>query len=261
MLEINDQMNRVIRLERPPERIISLVPSQTELLYDLGCENQVVGITKFCIHPNSWFRQKTRIGGTKKVNFDKIAALNPDLIIANKEENTKEEIEKLCQLYPVYISDITSFEEALEMIRSVGQLVGKTSKAEQMASQIDQDLHQIPTLKGRVLYFIWANPYMVAGKNTFIGHVLDQLGVENAITDQNARYIELNEQDLKQVDADYFLLSSEPFPFQRKHQDELMEKYAVKSVLVDGEMFSWYGSRMLKMKEYFQGLAHEFPEK
>ena len=99
-----DQLQSEIRLDRVPRRIVSLVPSQTELLYDLGLEDEVVGITKFCIHPNKWFSSKDRIGGTKSINIDQVKSLAPDLIIGNKEENTIEDIERLREIAPVWMS-------------------------------------------------------------------------------------------------------------------------------------------------------------
>src|ERR1035438_9640363 len=111
MLKHTDQMGRRLELHSRPKRIISLVPSQTELLYDLGLRDEVVGITKFCIHPKAWMKTKTIVGGTKKLNIDKIIALNPDLIIGNKEENEKLQVEELMRNFPVWMSDISSLEE------------------------------------------------------------------------------------------------------------------------------------------------------
>jgi ABC-type Fe3+-hydroxamate transport system substrate-binding protein len=255
-MEFIDQMNRTIRLEKTPRRIVSLVPSQTELLYDLGCKDRVVGITKFCIHPDKWFREKTRVGGTKQLNFDRIAELEPDLIIANKEENTKDDIERLALDYPVYISDISNVDDALKMIQAIGQIVNESNRAQVLSNQILNDYQSWPQLDGKVLYFIWANPFMVAGKNTFIGQVLSDLGLENAIDDPNARYPELKELELSQLDLEYVFLSSEPFPFKEKHIKRLEKLTQSKVLLVDSEMFSWYGSRMLKMKSYFETLVN-----
>ena len=109
-----DQTGRKITLDKPPHRIISLVPSQTELLYDLGLHNEVIGITKFCVHPQEWFQHKTRVGGTRQINIDIIHELRPDLIIANKEENVKEQVEELAGYYPVWISDVKHLEAAYE---------------------------------------------------------------------------------------------------------------------------------------------------
>lgn len=252
MIILKDQMNRTIRLENYPKRIVSLVPSQSELLFDLGLENEVVGITKFCIHPTKWHSNKTRVGGTKTINFETIKSLNPDLIIANKEENTQEEIEALTLLYNVYISDINNVEQACDMILDVGELTNTSDKAISISELIKEDFQNIPSLNGTVLYFIWANPYMVAGKNTFIGYLLNKLGLINGVEDVDGRYIEIEEEKIKAIEPKYIFLSSEPYPFKEKHVTELKKIIPEGEVhLVDGEMFSWYGSRMLKMKNYF----------
>ena len=135
-MAIVDMTGRRIHLPPIPQRIISLVPSQTELLYDLGLQDRVVGITKFCVHPNIWFRTKTRVGGTKQLHPKIINDLHPDLIIANKEENDKEQIEALSQKYPVWISDIKSLQDALCMIESIGQITATASAAQQIGTTI-----------------------------------------------------------------------------------------------------------------------------
>ncbi|NOQ72427.1 MAG: ABC transporter substrate-binding protein [Crocinitomix sp.] len=254
MIELRDQMNRTIRLANTPKRIVSLVPSQTELLYYLGCDDQVVGITKFCIHPNEWFRNKTRVGGTKNVSFDKLAALKPDLIIANKEENSKEDLDRLMADYPVYMSDIFNVEDACEMIEDVGEMVGRHAAAIELASIVQADFKSLPQLSGTVLYFIWSKPYMVVGPNTFIGHIIQRLGFTNLISDPEQRYQEITKEEISQLNPDHILLSSEPFPFKDEHLEEFREFTNAKVHLVDGEMFSWYGSRMLLMRAYFERL-------
>ncbi len=252
MIILKDQMNRTIRLENYPKRIVSLVPSQSELLFDLGLENEVVGITKFCIHPKKWHSNKTRVGGTKTINFETIKSLNPDLIIANKEENTQEEIEALTLLYNVYISDINNVEQACDMILAIGELTNTSDKAISISELIKEDFLNIPSLNGTVLYFIWANPYMVAGNNTFIGYLLNKLGLINGVEDVDGRYIEIEEEEIRAIEPKYIFLSSEPYPFKEKHVTELKKIIPEGEVhLVDGEMFSWYGSRMLKMTNYF----------
>lgn len=260
MIEIIDQMNRTIRLEETPKRIVSLVPSQTELLFDLGCGNTVVGITKFCIHPASWFRTKTRVGGTKNVDFEKLEKLHPDLIIANKEENSQADIERLIELYPVYISDIFNPKDALQMILDIGILVARESQAKALVKKINSDFENLPNFGGKVLYFIWANPFMVAGDNTFIGSIINKLGLENCISDSNVRYKELTIEEIKSLNPDHIFLSSEPFPFNENHKIQLSEVCKGRISFVDGEMFSWYGSRMLKMKPYFEELSYLLPK-
>ena len=246
-----DQMGRSVEVPISPKRIVSFVPSQTELLHYFGLENEVVGITKFCIHPDSWFKSKYRIGGTKQLKIDQIVELNPDLIIGNKEENTKEDIEKLEQNgLSVWMSDINSFDEALEMIEQVGLICGKEMEAIKLSAEITQRFKEISSIgKGRsVLYFIWDEPSFVVGKNTFIDSMIEKIGFVNAC-DLN-RYPNLS--DLPKPNPDLIFLSSEPFPF----TDPYIEKYQKffpnsKIMLVDGEMFSWYGSRMLEAVGYF----------
>lgn len=249
-----DQMGCEVTVPRNP-RIISLVPSQTELLFDLGLDEQIVGITKFCIHPSSKVREKTKVGGTKKFNFDRIHELQPDLIIGNKEENYKEGIEKLQQQYPVWMSDITTFHDALEMIIAIGRLTGTENKAIEIRDKIINGFKAIETYAPRkVLYFIWQNPYMVAGGDTFINEMMERLGLENLAAGLG-RYPELTAEEISSLHPDMIMLSSEPYPFKEKHIDNFRQICPTADVrIVDGEMFSWYGSRLIKSARYFNRL-------
>jgi ABC-type Fe3+-hydroxamate transport system substrate-binding protein len=257
--QIKDQSNRNIQYNIPLSRIISIVPSQTEFLYDLGLEESVVGITKFCIHPDNWFRNKTRIGGTKDLKIDKIKALNPDLIIGNKEENQREQIEELQQNFPVWISDIVTFNDALDMMRMIGELVDKSEKANAIVQNImDKKQHfeskYAAKKRLKVAYFIWRKPYMTAANGTYIHEMLQIFGAEN-VFDNQKRYPEIELADLANYDIDAIFLSSEPYPFQEKHFEEFRAVCPnAKIILVDGEAFSWYGSRMLKAFDYFEEL-------
>ncbi len=255
---MKDQLQRTVPLKCIPNRIISLVPSQTELLYDLGLDEEVVGITKFCVHPRHWFNSKTRIGGTKKVNLEKVIALQPDLILANKEENTRADIEYLAEKFPVWVSDIQTFEQALNMIESVGALCGKRTEANQMLMALRNEKathHVAESLWKDALYFIWRDPYMLAGCDTFIDEMMRLAGFRNLI--HAPRYPILTAVALQHYDPAYVLLSSEPYPFQQKHILELQTIFPrAKVILVDGELFSWYGSRMLQSFKYFSAL-HE----
>ncbi|MFT6936358.1 MAG: ABC-type Fe3+-hydroxamate transport system substrate-binding protein, partial [Saprospiraceae bacterium] len=164
--QINNQLNNEIQYKISRNKIISIVPSQTEFLYDLGLEEEVVGITKFCIYPEHWFRSKTRIGGTKQLKIDVITELNPDLIIGNKEENERSQIEELQEKFPVWLSDIVTFEDALNMMRTIGKLVNREVKANQIVQQIidkkkNFDLKFTSNKRLKVAYFIWRKPYMV----------------------------------------------------------------------------------------------------
>ena len=255
-----DMMGNKVEVNYPPKRIISLVPSQTELLYDLGLNEEVVGITKFCIHPEAWFRSKKRVGGTKTVHIDIVKALQPDLIIANKEENTKEQIEELAALFPTWVSNIQTIDDALHMIRRVGSLVSKTYEAELLAKEIKkgfsaiQQTHRNSNRK-RVAYFIWRKPWLCAGGNTFISNMIETMGWENVLADRQ-RYPEIMLEELTGKEVDLVLLSSEPYPFKDTHIAEIKVVLpGVEVVLVDGEMFSWYGSRMKEAIGYIGGLA------
>ena len=250
-----DQLGRAIEFNFPPQRIISLVPSQTELLFDLNLADRVVGITKFCVHPPNWFLSKTKVGGTKKFNFDIIHSLHPDLIIGSKEENYEKGINELALKYPVWASDIISWEDALSMIKDIGNLVDENEKAELLLDRIKNKFEKVnPVPVKRVLYLIWRNPWMAAGKNTFINTMLSKIGLVNCL--EVERYPELSVDDMRKLSPEVILLSSEPFPFQRKHIEELQSLLPdTKIILVDGEMFSWYGSRLLKAVDYFSALA------
>jgi ABC-type Fe3+-hydroxamate transport system substrate-binding protein len=263
MFEIVDQLNReVILNEYPPKRIISLVPSQTELLHDLGLNDEVIGITKFCVHPQSWFKNKTRVGGTKNVNIDKIISLKPDLILANKEENVKEQIEALENVAPVYISDINNFDDALDMIKSIGALTGKAVNASKLIENIRYSFSKLEmqNSKQKACYLIWRAPYMTIGGDTFINDMLNKCELQNIYGNEN-RYPQITLEDIKAKGAELILLSSEPFPFKEKHVEEIKTVLPhVRILMVDGEMFSWYGSRMLYAAQYFLELIDKINE-
>jgi ABC-type Fe3+-hydroxamate transport system substrate-binding protein len=252
-----DQLGRTVELPATPRSIVSLVPSITELLYTLQLDEQVTGITKFCIHPQSWFRQKTRVGGTKAIHTNVIQQLQPDLIIANKEENVKAQIEELAQKYPVWISDVNNLTDALEMIEQIGTITGTLANATHLISQINTAFTSLKpkTTIRKTGYLIWRNPYMTIGSDTFIHDMLARCGFKN-IFGHSTRYPVIDTWQLSQCDL--LLLSSEPFPFQQKHIDELQPHLPnTKIMLVDGEMFSWYGSRLLHSPAYFTGLLKQ----
>ncbi len=257
MPSVTDQMGREVDVPEHPQRIISLVPSQTELLHDLGLGERVVGITKFCIHPEAWFRSKTRVGGTKQVDLDKVRALKPDLIIGNKEENAQADIEALEREFPVWMSDVRDLDSALDMILRVGALVGNDEQASNLCARIAQAFAGLQPLAPirSAAYFIWRDPLMVAGGGTFIHDMMRRTGFTNAFAHRNERYAEIEPAELAAADPDMILLSSEPYPFADKHLMEFnMICPGAPVKLVDGELFSWYGSRLLRAPAYFAGL-------
>ena len=252
---VKDMLGREIRIPVEPKRIVSLVPSQTELLYALGLEDRLVGQTIFCIHPREQFKKAHKIGGTKKLRLDAIRRLQPDLIIGNKEENAQGQIESLMQELPVWMSDIFNLQDALHMIRAVGDITGTGAKAEAIAGDIETAFRKLPEHRTeRILYLIWRAPWMAAGKQTFIDDMIRAAGYSNALT--TVRYPELDAAAIQHLQPDRIWLSSEPYPFTDKHIAELEELLPKARIqLVDGELFSWYGSRLLYAPAYFASLA------
>ena len=240
-----------------PSRIISLVPSQTELLHYIGLQKETVAITKFCIHPAEWFATKTRVGGTKSLDIEKIISLNPDLIIANKEENIKEQIEALAIKFNVWVTDVNNFEDALAMIQDIGKLTGKEAETLALNLFIKEQFALLRTNKIFIntAYLIWKDPCMTIGGDTFINNMLQLAGFKNIFADR-LRYPEVTIDEIKNAECRLLFLSSEPYPFAQKHIDELQPYLpGVKIILADGEMFSWYGSRLLKVPGYLNELT------
>lgn len=258
MISVIDQLGRQVILSNHPQRIISLVPSQTELLYYLGLEQQIAGITKFCTRPADKVQYPAKVGGTKNLDIPLIRSLKPDLIIANKEENEYLQVRELMDEYPVYVSDPYNLTTALQMIADVGQLTNSQYKANQLVATISDkfnSLKDIVTEKIKVAYLIWRKPYMVAGQETYIDDMLKRCGFINVINQD--RYPEIDKQLLVETRPALVLLSSEPYPFKQKHISEFAELLPDAVIkLVDGEMFSWYGGRMLYAAEYFISLIN-----
>ena len=238
-------------------KIVSLVPSITETLFDFGLtKNEVIGRTKFCIHPEELVKNVQIIGGTKNLNIEKIKALKPDLIIANKEENEKLQVEELMKDLKVWVTDIQTLEDNSQFITEVGILLNEKDKALSFNQEILKILIDKANLSTKkVSYLIWKNPYMTIGSDTFIHDVLEKMGLENICKNQT-RYPEISLAEMQK--AEFILLSSEPFPFQQKHIDELQNELPnSKIILVDGEAFSWFGTHISKCAEYYKNLQKQ----
>jgi ABC-type Fe3+-hydroxamate transport system substrate-binding protein len=241
-----------------PKRIVSLVPSLTETLIDLGLEKRIVGRTRFCIHPSEAVRNIDRIGGTKDFSVERILKLKPDLIIGSQEENHKDGIEALQAQLPVWLSTIDSVDTALEHIGHLGKVTGTAEEADLLTQAIDKAWKGIPRSPSSkpVAYFIWKNPWMIAGKGTYIDSVLERLGWTN-VTEQ-VRYPEIRMQELAKDPPELFLFSSEPFPFKKEHWSAWRAAFPKAHFrLVNGEDFSWYGSRMLEAAERLSAWARD----
>jgi ABC-type Fe3+-hydroxamate transport system substrate-binding protein len=256
MPRFTDQTGNTISIDRPPERVISLVPSQSEFLWDIGVRDQLAGITKFCVHPAEMFRTVERVGGTKQLDMEKIIRLQPDLIIGNKEENDRGQIETLQSMFNVWISDINSFDDAYDMMISMGKVFGKEMQVSAILDKLKPSIERTKSIfpPKKTAYFMWNDPYMCAAANTFIHHVLQHSGLVN-VFGARSRYPIVDAQELQDAAPELCLLSSEPFPFSENHAGEIREILpGSKILLVDGESFSWYGTRLLKLESYLREL-------
>ncbi|SKB91654.1 ABC-type Fe3+-hydroxamate transport system, substrate-binding protein [Soonwooa buanensis] len=238
-------------------KIVSLVPSLTEILFDFGLTSEeVVGRTKFCIHPKNKVQDVAIIGGTKNINIEKIKSLNPDIILANKEENVKEQVEELMQTHKVIVTHVETLEDNYYLLKNLGNLFNKKEIAQHFNLKIQEQFNfDKPKVKLKVAYLIWKDPYMSIGRDTFIHHILQDIGFENFFANQK-RYPSFELTDL--AEADVIFLSSEPYPFKEKHVEELQKIYPNKIIkIVDGEAFSWYGTRIAHIGDYYQNLVSE----
>ncbi|WP_461631960.1 ABC transporter substrate-binding protein [Labilibaculum euxinus] len=259
-IKVTDDLGRKINIPFPPKRIISTVPSTTEFLFDLGLGDRVISKTKFCKYPKDKIAKLPNIGGPKDLYFDKINLLDPDIIFANEEENSKNQIEALMDKFTVYVCKVRNYDEALQNILNTGKIVGAETKAFEIANHIHAGFSQLPITQNSqsVLYLIWKNPYMAVGKDTFINSMIDKCGFKNAIEDNNSRYPQLTDEEIQTLNPDLIFLSSEPFPFTQKHIPEIQNLLPnTKIELVDGEMFSWFESHLLKAGKYFKDLIQK----
>lgn len=257
-----DARGQSVSLDAPPSRIVSLVPSQTELLGHLGLYDAVVGITRFCERPEHWRSEKTIVGGTKQVDVDTVRSLDPDLVLANHEENTAADVAALEELAPVFVTEVKTVEEALDMIRTVGLLTDTSDRTSTLVGKIISRFESLPDFPSlRAAYLIWREPYMTVGGDTFIHDVMRWGGLENVYGDQ-ARYPEVTVGELADRELDVVLCSTEPFPFHEKDTFTADLRDALPNTpveTVDGQPFSWYGPRLLNTPSYLSSLRKRLP--
>jgi len=257
-INITDQIGNNVNLKTYPNKIISLVPSITELLFDLGLDKKVIGITPYCVHPEDKVQSIVKIGGPHKIDLQKIKDLQPDIIFASKEENLKEEVEELVKQYPVYVSDVKNLTEAIEMISQIGTITGTDKIAKKIGGHIQKqfgDLKEITKANKTACYLVWNEPMITVNKNTFIHEMMQFAGFSNVFADNAERYPKINPTDIKNKKPGYIILSTEPFSFTNEHVAKFKSEYPFSKVLLlDGEKFAWYGSHLLKTPDYFKQL-------
>ncbi len=258
-MQITDQIGRSLEISKTPRKIISCVPSITELIADLVGNEYLVGRTKFCVFPKSLHGTVEVIGGTKNLNIDKIRALQPDLIIANKEENVRQQVEELYSIADVYVSDVKDIHENNMLIHDMSRIMDVIENGERLIKSINKQFRALSEYiarfeKTRCLYLIWKNPWMSVGGDSIISNVMKSCGFAN-VMDSYTRYPELSVELIKELNPQVVLLSSEPYPFTEKYKGEIIDILPKAQVVtVDGTMFSWYGSRMSKAPDYLRSL-------
>ena len=235
-------------------RIVSLVPSWTEYVVDLGCAEELVGRTKFCVRAGEELERIPVIGGTKRIHLDRVEQLKPDLVIASKEENTQEDVEACRAFTDVLVTDVRTIPDAFEALETIGDALEKASAGITWRSYIEKAWGEPRADQTQALYAIWQNPLMVAGHDTYIHAAMNWWGIGNAApASAEGRYPELYAEHLGELAGTPILLSSEPYPFASKHCAHFASA-GLRPMLVDGEAFSWYGSRMLHTVDYLNGM-------
>lgn len=231
-------------------RIVSLVPSLTESLVAMGLRDDIVGCTKFCVEPPDLHRQCTLVGGTKDFDRSLILSLHPTHVLANQEENPREAVLDLATKVPTHISFPRAPEDVPSMLRDIGHFLSCPEAAEHWALDIDAMIASLEPRRfkagPRFLYFIWRDPYMLAGVDTYISRLFACAGWQNAIMGLE-RYPTVRVSELSTLSPDLIILSSEPYPFRRRDADRLKGEWpsAPPILKVDGRLLSWHGTQTL----------------
>ncbi len=252
-MNFTDHLNRTVEINGVPQRVVSLVPSITETLADLGLAKHLVAVTRFCKYPLELTKLLPKAGGPKNIDIDKIVDLQPHLVIAVKEENDKEQVLKLAEQVPVIVFDINSVEDAFNMLDGLGAVFDRADVTAGVINSIKQKLEKYSPAGSykKTMYLIWKNPWMAAGRSAFIGAMMKVAGFDNFIS---GRYPQVSRQEFEK--ANTLLLATEPYHFTESDRQQLLEEYPDKNVIiVDGEMFTWYGTHMLKAIDYFERLT------
>ncbi|MCB0833744.1 MAG: ABC transporter substrate-binding protein [Bacteroidetes bacterium] len=256
--ELVDALGRHVRFDRPPTRVVSLIPSITESLFELGLESSVQGVSKYCIYPAGLTDGKRKVGGQKNPDFQAIEEINPDLIILNREENKPDHIRKLGEKYPIWVTYPRQFLDTLALLRDLGGIFGVSVDDYQSEIRAGVEaLHLEAAQRCRVLYLIWRNPWMSINGDTFIHDVLKLHGLDNVFAEHPERYFEVSVDEIISKNPEMIILPDEPYRFLKKHIAEFgdLPIQAVASgrvFLADGTYFCWYGTRSARTSSYIR---------
>lgn len=263
-LVFTDDLKQEVVLSTHPERIVSLCPSITETLVKLGLSDKLVGRTDYCYRPENETGHIPKLGAPKDIRTEELNKADPQLIIAVREENDREQVQTIREKFPVFVFDITTYNQALDMINKLGELTGKEEDAVKMAHEIDQAFAHIPQLSSPLsfLYLVWKDPLMAAGKRTYINSILTAHGFINCLDSFIQRYVTLNIEVFKKLSFDMALLPCEPYEFTEEDRQDVLAFFPNSHVrLVDGEVFSWYGYRMKEAAHYLKEMIQALNKK
>ena len=258
---LKDDLGDRVELNVPAARIVSLVPSITETLFELGAGGQVAGVTDYCIHPAAAVAQILKVGGTKGFSLDRVVGLEPDLVIANKEENRKPEVEALRRECPVFVTDPRTVEQAMKTVLDLGMLTGRAVEASTMAADCESRLSGVypATLARpfRTVCFVWRDPWMAVGSDTYVGDLLDTFGFKNIFASEDGRYPQTSLEAVLDRGPEVIMLPDEPFEFGSGDVGEIEAFFAergapVKIFAMDGTLLTWFGYRTALGVDYLQ---------
>ena len=261
-----DASGVALTLPAPPRRIVSLIPSVTEILFALGLEEAVAGCTIYCSEPPDGVATKTRIGGEKNPRLELIREIGTDLVIANVEENARGHVETLRSWgIPVFVTYPRTVAGGIELVRQLGQVTGAALRAAEMATMLERRLaevsaRQIGRARARVFCPIWRHPYMTINADTYVHDMLAVCGGDNVFARLPTRYPEISLADVAQAGPEVILLPDEPYRFRRPHMADFAPFREIPAVrdgrihLVDGKLLSWYGPRIERALAVLPGL-------
>jgi ABC-type Fe3+-hydroxamate transport system substrate-binding protein len=265
-VRIEDARGRTLTFQEIPRRIVCLVPSVTETLFALGAGERVVGVTDFCVHPSEEVVTCAKVGGTKNPQLERVIELRPDLVIANREENRRRDVDRLeAAGLPVLVTYARDVESALEEIELLARLLDSEETARGLVREVRDALEEAAARLGEplpsVVALIWKRPYMTLNGDTFAHDLLVRSGGRNPFVDRERRYPLVTEKEIEEAEPEVILLPTEPYAFDERDRQELLRLRCPAAEsrrihVVEGELLSWYGPRMGRALRTFSALLH-----